>query len=68
VEERGVGHKGSTVIYFVQRQVFNDLGGGREMEKMNLEQARERYAGQWLAFLVTEEAPTGGTVGQIACP
>jgi len=38
------------------------------MEKMNLEQARERNAGQWLAFLVTEESPTGGTVGQIACP
>jgi hypothetical protein len=26
---------------------------------MSLEQAKQRYAGQWLAFLVTEETPTG---------
>jgi len=29
------------------------------------EQAKQRYAGQWLAFLVTEETPTGELWGQL---
>lgn len=35
------------------------------MEKTNLEQAKQRYAGQWLAFLITEETPTGELLGQL---
>jgi hypothetical protein len=35
------------------------------VEKMGLEQAKQRYAGQWLAFLVTEESPTGERWGQL---
>ena len=35
------------------------------MEKVNLENAKQRYAGQWLAFLVTEETPAGELLGQI---
>lgn len=35
------------------------------MEKLSLERAKERYAGEWLAFLVTEEAPTGELFGQL---
>ena len=35
------------------------------MEKISLEQAKQRYAGQWLAFLVTEETPTGELWGQL---
>jgi len=38
---------------------------GRKMEKINLEQAKRQYAGQWLAFLVTEETPTGELWGQL---
>jgi hypothetical protein len=35
------------------------------MEKVNLEQAKQQYAGQWLAFLVSEETPTGELRGQL---
>ena len=35
------------------------------MERVNLEKARQEYAGQWLAFLVTEETPTGEMLGQV---
>jgi len=35
------------------------------MEKVSLEKAKEEYAGQWLAFLVTEERPTGELLGQV---
>jgi hypothetical protein len=35
------------------------------MEKVSLEKAKEEYAGQWLAFLVTEEMPTGELLGQV---
>jgi len=35
------------------------------MEKVNLENAKQQYAGQWLAFLVTEETPAGELLGQI---
>lgn len=35
------------------------------MEKINLKQAKQRHAGQWLAFLVTEETPTGELLGQL---
>jgi len=41
------------------------MSGGAEVEKMSLEQAKQRYAGQWLAFLVTEETPTGELWGQL---
>ena len=32
---------------------------------MSLEQEKQRYAGQWLAFLVTEETLTGERWGQL---
>lgn len=35
------------------------------MGKVSLEKAKQEYAGQWLAFLVTEEMPTGELVGQV---
>ena len=41
------------------------IGGEDEMEKVNLENAKQQYAGQWLAFLVTEETPAGELLGQI---
>jgi len=37
----------------------------RSVEKMSLEQAKQWYAGQWLAFLVSEESPTGERWGQL---
>ncbi len=33
------------------------------MEKVTLEEAKQRYAGEWLAFSITEEAPTGELFG-----
>jgi hypothetical protein len=36
-----------------------------EMEKINLEQVKQQYAGQWLAFLVTEETPAGELLGHL---
>jgi len=35
------------------------------VEKVSLEQAKRQYAGQWLAFLVTEETPTGELLGHL---
>ena len=35
------------------------------METVSLEKAKQEYAGQWLAFLVTEETPTGELLGQV---
>ncbi len=35
------------------------------MERVSIEKAKQEYAGQWLAFLVTEEMPTGELLGQI---
>jgi hypothetical protein len=35
------------------------------MERMSLEKAKQDYAGQWLAFLVAEETPTGELLGQV---
>ena len=35
------------------------------MGKVNLEQMKRKYAGQWLAFLVTEETQTGELFGQL---
>jgi hypothetical protein len=35
------------------------------MPKVSLEKAKEQYAGQWLAFLVAEETPTGELLGQV---
>jgi hypothetical protein len=35
------------------------------MKKVSLEKAKKEYAGEWLAFLVTEEAPTGEILGQV---
>lgn len=32
---------------------------------MSLEQVKQQYAGQWLAFLVTEETPAGELLGQL---
>jgi hypothetical protein len=34
-------------------------------EGMSLEQAKQQYAGQWLAFLVTEETAAGEVFGQL---
>jgi hypothetical protein len=36
-----------------------------KMVKANLEEAKREYAGQWLAFLVEEEMPTGELLGQV---
>lgn len=47
------------------RQVYLWAIGGEEVEKTNLGQAKQRYAGQWLAFLITEETPTGELLGQL---
>jgi len=35
------------------------------MTKVSLEKAKQKYAGQWLAFLVTEETLTGELLGQV---
>jgi hypothetical protein len=35
------------------------------MERVSLEKAKQEFAGQWLAFLVTEEIPTGDLLGQV---
>jgi hypothetical protein len=35
------------------------------MERVSLEKAKQDYAGQWLAFLVTEEIPTGELLGEV---
>jgi len=35
------------------------------MEMVSLEKVKQEYAGQWLAFLVTEERPTGELLGQV---
>lgn len=35
------------------------------MEKVNLQDAKQQYAGEWLAFLVAEETPTGELFGQV---
>ena len=35
------------------------------METVSLEQVKQEYAGQWVAFLVTEEKPTGELLGQL---
>ena len=35
------------------------------MAKASLEEAKREYAGQWLAFLVVEEMPTGELLGQV---
>lgn len=35
------------------------------MEKVSLKQVKQQYAGQWLAFLVSEETPTGELLGEL---
>ena len=35
------------------------------MERMSLEKEKKEYAGQWLAFLVTEATSTGELLGQV---
>jgi hypothetical protein len=35
------------------------------MEKVSLEQVKQQYVGQWLAFLVGEETPMGELLGQL---
>jgi len=35
------------------------------MERANLERVKRQYAGQWLAFLVSEETPTGELLGRL---
>lgn len=42
-----------------------ESGGEEKVEKVSLEQMKQRYAGQWLAFLVSEETPTGELLGQL---
>ncbi len=35
------------------------------MERVSIEKAKQEFAGQWVAFLVTEEMPTGELLGQV---
>lgn len=35
------------------------------MKGVSLEQVKQQYAGQWLAFLVSEETPTGELLGEL---
>jgi hypothetical protein len=35
------------------------------MKNINLQDAKQRYAGEWLAFLVAEETPSGELLGQV---
>lgn len=35
------------------------------MEKSSLDQVKQEHAGQWLAFLVSEETPTGELLGEL---
>ncbi|MBC8264892.1 MAG: hypothetical protein H8E47_12300 [Anaerolineales bacterium] len=35
------------------------------MERESLEQVKQQYAGQWLAFLVGEETPAGELLGRL---
>lgn len=35
------------------------------MERVSLEQVKQQYAGQWLAFLVGEEKPMGELLGEL---
>jgi len=35
------------------------------MEKVSPEQVKQQYAGQWLAFLVSEETPAGELLGRL---
>lgn len=35
------------------------------MEKVSLQQLKQKYAGQWLAFLVAEEMPNGDLLGRM---
>ena len=35
------------------------------MEKASLQQLKQKYAGQWLAFLVAEEMPNGDLLGRM---
>mgnify|MGYP000041232896 CR=1 FL=1 len=35
------------------------------MEKVSLDEAKRRHPGEWLAFLVTEELPSGEILGRI---
>jgi len=35
------------------------------MERVSIEKAKEQYAGEWVAFLVTEEMPTGELLGRV---
>jgi len=37
----------------------------QNMEKTSLHQLKQQYAGQWLAFLVSEETPSGDLLGQM---
>ena len=35
------------------------------MPKVNLDEIKQQYAGQWIAFSVSEEKPTGEIVGEL---
>lgn len=35
------------------------------MERVSLEQMKQQYAGQWLAFSVSEETPAGELLGRL---
>jgi len=52
------------VIYMLYTHLWV-IGGEEKMEKLNLEHAKQEYAGQWLAFLVTEGTPTGELLGEL---
>ena len=41
------------------------MGGEKKVEKVSLKQVKQQYAGQWLAFLVSEETPTGELLGEL---
>ena len=35
------------------------------MQNVNLDEIKQQYAGQWIAFSVTEEKPTGEVIGEL---
>lgn len=35
------------------------------MERVSLEQTKQQYAGQWLAFLILEKTPEGELLGEV---
>ena len=47
------------------RHLVAGVGGRSDVERVSLEHAKREYAGQWLAFLVTDETSEGQLFGQV---